>query len=130
MGYRIEVVNSSFFISADQKSAAMEAVKVAFPKAKFYRDEGYHPIAIAASFQEAMNAAGWVVSGDTTTGDVVDIYGSGSDWAHDEDVFSVIAPFVREGSTIEMAGEDNRFYRWLFTAGGVVRQNGSVVYDE
>ena len=51
-------------------------------------------------------------------GNIVEIDFEGERLGHDEDVmFNAIAPYVEDGSFIEMVGEDGDRWRWVFKNG-------------
>lgn len=48
----------------------------------------------------------------------------------EEQLFKTLAPFVRDGSTIEWVGEDSEFWRWVFINGKMIDQTGHITYPE
>ena len=50
-------------------------------------------------------------------GNIVDISFYGEKLGDDLKVFQKIAPYVRAGSFLEMEGEDNEMWRWVFQNG-------------
>lgn len=49
----------------------------------------------------------------------------------DEDIlFSVLAPYTADGSSIVVVGEDGFVWRWLFEKGSVRRQNATLVFED
>ena len=51
-------------------------------------------------------------------GNIICLYFNGDKIAHDEDtMFQAIAPYVEDGSFIEMAGENGDRWRWVFKDG-------------
>jgi len=88
MGYCIQQLGSQFFVDA----------QVADPVADLLMDYHYRP-----SFDCEGNIDGVEFSAEKL---------------HDEfGMFQKIAPFVRDGSFIEMKGEDYLIWRWLFRGG-------------
>jgi len=48
-------------------------------------------------------------------GEIIELYFNGDKLACDEDImFQAIAPYVEDGSFIEMVGEDGDCWRWIF----------------
>jgi len=84
----------------------------------------------ATELSEAMQGWGWPIDEDETTGDVTDIYFYGEKAGQEELLFKAIAPFVKDGSYIEMVGEDGSIWRWLFKGGKCVEQNATVSYGD
>ena len=50
-------------------------------------------------------------------GDIVEIEYDGCKLGNDFEMFQKIAPFVRNGSYLEMLGEDGTLWRWIFKRG-------------
>lgn len=65
-------------------------------------------------------------------GNIVDISFYGDKLGNDLKAFQKIAPFVRNGSFIEMEGEDNETWRWFFKNGKCreVKAKVSVTWEE
>lgn len=65
-------------------------------------------------------------------GDIVDISFYGDKLGNDLKAFQKIAPFVQDGSFIEMEGEDNETWRWVFKNGKCreVKAKVSVTWEE
>jgi len=64
-------------------------------------------------------------------GNVIDLDFAGDKLAYDEDkMFQKIAPFVEDGSFIEMRGEDGAMWRWVFSDGKVREIKSKVIWDE
>jgi len=128
MGDRITTLGVDLFIPAAHKFSAMAAVMEAC-RGLWGDSDGTDPIEAATSFAEVMAQMQWFVKEDPTTGDVVGLSIDKKPYGDDK-VVSAIAHFVREGSVIEMVNSEYTFWRWKFTGGAVVRQEGRVVYDE
>jgi hypothetical protein len=59
----------------------------------------------------------------------VDFYGDKV--AYDEsDMFSKIAPFVADGSFIEMRGDDGDMWRWVFSGGAVREVRATITWPD
>ena len=64
-------------------------------------------------------------------GNVIDLDFAGDKLSYEEDkMFQKIAPFVEDGSFIEMRGEDGAMWRWYFSDGQVREVQAKVVWDE
>ena len=71
----------------------------------------------------------WDIEENDRTGAVTDIWFAGEKLGDDETLFQAIAPWVKDGSFIEMMGEDGAFWKWVFQDGEVTTQYGTVVYE-
>lgn len=89
-------------------------------------DEKIHGASLHAAMTEWRWEPEWMEQ--QGVGDVVGVYFIGEKMGDDEIFLQTIAPFVLDGSYIEMAGEDGERWRWFFTGGNVYRQIGHVVY--
>lgn len=148
MGYYIELINSNFFIAAENKEAALNAM-----------------FDMWLPTQDAnMSGGSWGPSGDTkwyswmnNSADafrnrtVVDLETALTDWGYypesdengniinldfesskigDEDkMFAAIAPFVRQGSYLDYRGEEGAVWRWEFNGQTIVEKTGRVVFE-
>lgn len=131
MGYRIAMVDCDFFIRKEDKVAALGAIKALDPfngrGGAFDVDTGKveswfswvctDEYKNATTLQEAAEAWRWELQG-AVGGDVTAICFDGEKLGDDEHFLMAIAPFVRDGSWIEIEGEDEH-WRWCF-AGGVL----------
>lgn len=74
----------------------------------------------------------WRLVFDGMTGDVNKIEFESSDGKlGDEDIlFNTIAPFVGEGSYIEMVGEDGEMWRWVFDGNTMKHVKPIITWDE
>lgn len=66
---------------------------------------------------------------DEDTGDVVVEYFNGEKWGDDEQLYSVIAPFVKTCGEIRCRGEDGAHWRFVFDNGDVIEQSGTLTYE-
>ena len=108
MGYSIFMTNVRFFIAEDNKYNAYRAFK-ASPLASAIRV----PI---HSIEDTLDYFGYTAENDLED-NIIGLEHT-KDKLHDEDeLFFVIAPYVRSGSFIEMLGEDHYMWRWVFNDG-------------
>ena len=61
--------------------------------------------------------------------DIGNIYFVGEKIGDDKVLFDAIAPFVEDGSFIEMQGEDGALWRWLFNDGKCTEQYAKIDWD-
>jgi len=85
-------------------------------------DDGFDDI------QDAFDAWRYdaIVKDDDT---VVIQYFTGEKLGDDEQLFNVIAPFVKSGAEIYMHGEDGENWRYVFANGEVKEEHGTIVYE-
>lgn len=116
----MEVLKSSFFIAAHLKTDALQAIKKLAGKETISDSSGWHfPWVETAEFlsaqtlEDALDAWNWKASLDEE-GNVVDVQSLCQKAGAENVLFQAIAPFVRRGSYIRMAGEDS-VWKWYFT---------------
>jgi hypothetical protein len=64
-------------------------------------------------------------------GNIIGLEFVGDKVVYDEEkMFQKIAPFVEDGSFIEMRGEDGAMWRWVFSGGTVREVRATVVWPE
>jgi len=81
----------------------------------------------AKTLEDAMNCWGWEVY--TEDEDIVDICFVSEKLGQEEVLFDAIAPFVEDGSYIEMGGEDGGIWRWQFNKGICVENEANISFD-
>lgn len=129
MGYCINQVDSKFRIPAARKAEALAIMKTMDPAQK---GAGYWDgrrqwswvdqanVNKANSLEEAMTEWRYVPTVDAE-GNITDVTFEGQKLGQEDVLFALLAPFVEEGSFIEMEGEDRSVWRWIFK-GGVVKE--------
>ena len=120
MGYCMSQTGSNFFLAKENKSLALEAIKNLKGQETIKDGSGSHfswvdtnEFMNATSLQSAMHAWRWDLEEDDE-GNVVDINFVGEKSGDDYVLFDVIARYVKDGSYIQMVGEDNCIWRWVF----------------
>ena len=108
MGYSIFMTNVRFFIAEDNKYNAYRAFK-ASPLASAIRV----PI---HSIEDTLDYFGYTAENDLED-NIIGLEHTKDKLHDEEDLFFVIAPYVRSGSFIEMLGEDHYMWRWVFNDG-------------
>lgn len=88
MGYCMSMNDSTFFVSTENVGRVLAVMQHQPYELKFDAD-----------------------------GNIVDISFYGEKLGDDLKVFQKIAPYVRAGSFLEMEGEDNEIWRWVFQNG-------------
>ena len=135
MGYCMTQRDSMFTIKKENKEAALEAIKELAKPEKMEgkasggrwscgsngkREEIFYSWVTTSDFlnasclEDAIRAWRWCLESDNDSGDVIGIYFEGEKLGNDEILFDAIAPFVEEGSFLEMSGEDGALWRWSF----------------
>jgi hypothetical protein len=120
MGYHISVSDSKFFIPADKKVAAMTAVRELGTGG--WVDEDFRQ---RATLERTLECWRWLLNSNDQ-GDIVGLDFEGQKLGDDEQLFRVLAPFVRPGSYIEVLGEEGYRWRWTFVEG----EAGTVYLEE
>jgi hypothetical protein len=102
MGYCADMVSCKFYVKTEHFGKVYKKLE----------DYGYAP-----ETDDDSNVTGLDFVGDKV--------------AYDEDeMFEEIAPFVEDGSFIEMSGEDGARWRWVFSSGTVREVRAKVVWDD
>jgi hypothetical protein len=60
----------------------------------------------------------------------VRIHFEGEKIGQEDLLFEAIAPWVRDGSYIEMSGEDDAMWRWFFHAGECHEVTPTIIWEE
>lgn len=138
MGYYMDQRDCKFTIKAENIDKAWEALRDLFLKEEksIYDAGGYHyawintdDVLEADSFQEAMGNARWDVY-KNSDGDINNICFCGEKKGGDEEVIlGSIAPYVENGSYIEMEGEDGIVWRWCFDDGMIYEKYPTIIWD-
>ena len=148
MGYCIELTDSNFFIAAEDKDAALNAMfDMWLPNKEAAMSGGsygqgsdtkwYSWMNLSAeafrnrsipTLEEAMTE--WRYHPDTDgNGNIVDLYFDGEKIGDEDQMFAAIAPFVRQGSYLDFRGEEGAVWRWEFNGQTFVEKTGRVVYE-
>ena len=141
MGYYMSQNDCDFFMKKEDKAAALKAIQALDPDNG--RGGSYEPggkteswfswictdeYKNATTLEEAVVAWRWELQG-AVGGDVTAICFDCEKLGDDEHLFRAIAPFVREGSWIEIEGEDGR-WRWCFHGGELHTITPIVIWPE
>ena len=119
MGYHIYQEESQFFIAKDYFDDALAAIKSLAGQGSIQDSSGPHFSWVGDHWDqfdtlEAMLYEWrWDVEHDEE-GNICHIEFTGEKSGDDECLFRVLAPFVREGSHIDMRGEDGEQWQWQF----------------
>lgn len=125
MSYGMKQRGSNFFIAAENKPAALEAIKELsgrhFDWVKTFID--------ARTLEIALQAWRWGTETDDEN-NIMEITFEGQNSGDEKILFTAIAPFVREGSYIEMVGEEGDLWRWTFKGGQMEEQSGRISFGD
>lgn len=108
MGYCIYMMDYSLHIKKENFIAALDAVKTAFPKNE--------EIQLFTELEDVMSEFCYVPEYNEN-GDICGFDFDGEKLRDDEIFWSSLAPYVEDGSYIEMEGEDFNRWRWSFRNG-------------
>ena len=84
--------------------------------------------AISNELNETLRKFGWEAE-NNEKGDVINIVFIGKKRGRDGELFTAIAPFVEDGSYIEMEGEHNDMWRWAFEGGRMKEKSPTIVWE-
>ena len=140
MGYCMTQRDCHFIIKAENQEKAMEAIKAL---AKDVDEKGSggswsgggktkswyswvetEEFANAETLADALKAWRWIA--EDNKGDIDYLYFEGDKLGQEDILFEAIAPFVEEGSYIEMSGEDGALWRWAFEQGMMVEREAQI----
>jgi len=108
-------VDNEFFIKNENKAGALLALKCLSSQNRLdWTSQG--EIKKSRSLKGALEECRWDIDFDEED-NVIEIDFTGEKLGSDEAIFNAIAPFVKEGSFIEMRGEDGEMWRWVFENG-------------
>ena len=122
MGYCMSQHGSNIVIKSEHLPAALAAIKAMYnivegqsrPPSFSWVDRA--PIEKAETLAQALEEWRWEPHfGDN--GDLIDLVFTGEKLGDDPDLFCNLAPFVEHGSYLEMVGEDDHRWRWVFWRG-------------
>ena len=143
MGYYMSMIDCSFFIAKKDKGAALKAIQELRPDngggGRFDPEHGKleswfswvctDEYKSAKTLEDAVKAWRWRVEVDDDE-DVVGICFEGEKLGDDKHFLEAIAPFVRDGSWIEIDGEDDERWRWCFVGGEVRTTTPTITWPD
>lgn len=140
MGYYMDMTYAVFHMKKENFGKALEALKAVFIpenmtcKDFVYGEERPHfswvdteKVLRSQLIEDALEAIRWDV-GFNSNGDIDDIVFTGEKLGDDEIFFDAIAPYVEEGSYIEMHGETED-WRWVFTKNGLEEKRPHIIWE-
>jgi hypothetical protein len=124
MGYYIQQRDTDFTIKAENCAAALAAVK-ALPGDYSWVDGA--EVARADTLLKAVEAWNWDLIQDDD-GSIGGVQFEASKAGDEEVLFGALAPFVEDGSYIEMQGEEGEIWRYTFRGGVLHEEVGQVTF--
>lgn len=129
MGFSIRQMDSKFSIPRIHHKEALAAIKALFAGG---RDQRYVKSGDEdrwTTLADALEDYSWCpkMDGDYN---IVDIDFHGEKMGAEERMFEAIAPFVQDGSYIEMTGDEGAHWRWVFTDGKMKEVNAVLPWSE
>ena len=117
-----------FFIRKDNFARALEAIKLLAEKQEKYDWVDSSEFRNSPTLADALGKWRWDAE-INKDGDIDNICFRGQKIGSDEVLFNAIAPFVEDGSYIEMQGEDGVMWRWVFEDGVCKEKNATITWD-
>lgn len=125
MSYGMHQADGLFVIKAENKEAALSAVKlITFTD---YSRLCWDRFANARTLEGALNVWRWAPDVDEND-NIIDIYFEGYDLGDEDLLFNALAPYVEDGF-IEMVGEDGDRWRWVFKNGACMEKEPKLVWE-
>lgn len=130
MSYEIRQKDASFAILKENYPKACKALRH-FLEHKCYAEYVDHENVISTCKEgdlvKAMFYCRWKCSEDASG--ITDIEFNQSKLGNDFEIFCAIAKYVQDGSYIVVEGEDKNRFRWRFTNGQCIEENGRFHYE-
>ena len=125
MGYAINQVAGEFFLAAEDFDSAIAAAKTIGSAAthdyvlEFRNLENLEEILSAWRFQAEFDE----------TGNITELWFTGENAGDQEVILTAIAPWVGDGSYLQIAGEDGSQWRYQFSDGQMETKQASINFD-
>lgn len=137
MGYAIHQISSSFSLPSTHALAALAAIKNLAGRETCGCEGHMHFMWIndssdflnTHSLEDALRVWRWNALMDEHGG-IEELTFEGENLGDEDILFSVLAPYTADGSSIVVVGEDGFVWRWLFEKGSVRRQNATLVFED
>lgn len=133
MGYTADLINTDFTIEKDKVQPAHAALIAWAQDAEHIAYADPAEVVASTDFQEAMESMDWGVEIDGN-GNVIDVSwplgGDNKVGSTDDELFGILAPFVKAGSTMDFLGEDYCAWRYEFDGKTMTMIDGRVVFNK
>lgn len=156
MGYCMSLMDEAFRIPANRKAEALAAIKALANDTQAMNGGEYSggkyggqkvnawyswvdtdEFANASTLKEAMQAWRWEIIQvpdnspvEAQADDVIGISFNGEKLGQDDVMLRAIAPFVEDGSYIQMQGEDGEIWRWVFRDGQLKEIQANIAWND
>jgi len=126
--------DSKFSIKLENTQKALDAIKSLAGKETITDSYGRHFSWVHPEYEkaktlfDAMSCWRWQPK-TGSDGGVDGVYFTGEKYGDDPILFKAIAPFVEDGSYIEMQGENGEIWRWVFNNGKFKEVYGRHVFE-
>lgn len=132
MSQCISLSDSDFFISGSKKKMALKAIKdKASDKGVCFSWVDNSDLLECKTLEEAMSVFRWPITlfEDLESGDINAIWFEGEKSGSEDSLFTLLAPFVRHGSWIEIKSEYGDFWRSYFINGEHFKVTPTITWD-
>lgn len=135
MGYYMNQEETEFFVSKDNLTPMMEAIRALQGKESITDGSGRHFSWVRQDFHkltdpiEMLRAWRWDAE-QNQEGDIDFLHFRGEKYGDDALLFQTIAPFVAPGGFIQMRGEDGGRWRWCFDGQKMTEQRAKVSWED
>lgn len=133
MGYYASNPNSAIVIKASNIPRALWAIKEMYKQEEDMAAPRFSwvdrdTVLKAETIEEALAEWRWDASLDEA-GDLYCVTFSGEKLGDDEDLWFNLAPYIEHGGFIEMLGEDDNRWRWVFWRGEMRTEYPTVIWE-
>jgi hypothetical protein len=132
MGIHIHQWDSTFHIKKENFAGAVKALKDLSERTDLMDNGKFTWVSInyveLTDLQKILECWRWSSTLDED-GDIADICFEGESYGDDEILFEALAPFVEDGSCIQMSDDYLDQWRWKFVNGELVIQTSKVVWE-
>lgn len=126
MGYGMQQLDSDFRIKHENFQQALNAIQSMYDETNRNCIRKY---SVEDSLPDELDEWDWQVEVDKA-GDITGVCFVGDRMGSELDLFTAIAPYVENGSYINMIGDDLWIWQWYFDDGIVMTYRGEIVFPE
>ena len=130
MSYYMRQVNGHFIMKKEKKVQALNELKDMITKGNTeIQDYFTQDIMTSKSLEEVLLADGWECETDID-GNIIDLWFKEEKINNEYEIFNLLAPYVEEECFIEMIGEDDSRWRWVFNGEICMEKNATIVWED
>lgn len=142
MGYEFRVINSDWLLPKENFDEAYQSMRLLIgnetinknylpnlegkPHFSFVDPEEFET---APDLISALNAWRWKFFDFDDGLEEPELIGEERKLGDDQLLFSVLAPYVKQGSYIDLMGEDCKIWRWEFKDNELIRRDGKITFQ-